>query len=483
MSKLFGTDGVRGVAVSGLDCQTVMRLGKAVAAAAVAERGGRAKIIIGKDTRNSSDILESALVAGICSAGADPYILGVIPTQGVSYLTTLYEADAGVMITASSSPAEYNGIKLFYRDGFKISEEKQEKIEALVYNDSWQKLSVSGNKLGRIHYMEQAEWDYIRRVVNSSQCDLRGIKVALDCANGAPARYAKRVFEGMGASVVTAACSPNGMNINEGCGVNDTGLICQTVLERHCDVGLCFDGDGSKCIAVDERGHIIDGDKLLAIFSKFLKVQGKLHSNTIVATVMSNFGLTQFGEREGINVTTSPVGCGAVLDRMLRFGYNLGGEKNGHILFLDYAKTGDGMITGVRLLEVLKRTRRKASELSAIMETCPQISINIALPDNKREVWAQDESFREMVSDYKKRLGHDGRIIIRESGTEAVVRIMLEGKKTGVITEYANNLAAKLTEVMNHKSEKELAAEEMLRQIREEAENGLTVLPELKAHS
>lgn len=480
MGKLFGTDGIRGIAVSGLDCATAMRLGKAVAAAAVARKGGRAKILIGKDTRASGDVLEAALTAGICSAGADVYILGVIPTQGVSYLTTLYEADAGIMITASSSPAEYNGIKLFSHTGFRYSEEKQEELERLVADDEWQKLAVGGEKIGRIYYEEQAEWDYIRRVVNAAQCDLRGIKVALDCANGAPARYAKRIFEGMGASCIAVGCSPDGFNINSGCGVNDLALLKQTVLERHCNIGLAFDGDGSKCIAVDEKGEPLNGDKLLAIFSKFLKVQGKLQSNTVVATVMSNYGLTQFGEREGINVTSAAVGSGTVIDRMLRFGYNLGGEQNGHIVFLDFAKTGDGMVTGVRLLEVLKRTRRTASELSSVMDTFPQITINVPMPDSKREVWAEDAGFRELVSEYKKRLGHDGRIIVRESGTESVVRIMIEGKRTGVITEYAQNLAARLTEVMNMKTEKELQTEEMLRELREETDNGLSVLPQLK---
>ena len=479
MGKLFGTDGIRGIALSGLDCGTVMRLGKAVGAAAVARKGGRAKILIGKDTRASGDVLEAALTAGICSAGADVHILGVIPTQGVSYLTALYEADAGIMITASSSPAEYNGIKLFSHTGFRCSEERQAEYERLVADDKWQRLAVDGEKIGRIYYEEQAEWDYIRRVVSAAQCDLRGIKVALDCANGAPARYAKRIFEGLGAAVVAVGCSPDGSNINSGCGVNDLELLRRTVLERHCNIGLAFDGDGSKCIAVDERGEPLSGDKLLAIFSKFLKVQGKLNSNTVVATVMSNYGLTQFGEREGINVTSAAVGSGTVIDRMLRFGYNLGGEQNGHIIFLDFAKTGDGMVTGVRLLEVLKRTRRTASELSSVMPTCPQITKNVPMPDSKREIWATDAGFRELVSEYKKRLGHDGRIIIRESGTESVVRIMVEGKRTGVITEYAQNLAAKLTEVMNAKTEKELQTEEMLREIREETDNGLSVLPQL----
>ena len=480
MSKLFGTDGVRGIAVTGLDCDTVMRLGRAVAAVAVEKKGGRADIIIGKDTRNSSDIPEAALTAGICSAGADVHILGVVPTQGVSFLTELYKADAGIMITASSSGPDYNGIKIFASNGFRITTDEEKELETLVFDDDWQKLGVSGEAIGRIHYEEQAEWDYIRRVVHSVQCDLRGIKVAVDCANGAPARYAKRIFEGMGASCITVGCSPDGNNINVGCGVEALDELKETVRSRRCDIGLAFDGDGSKCIAVDERGEVMDGDKLLAIFSKFLKVQGKLNSNTLVATVMSNYGLTEFGERESINVTTTAVGSGMVIDRMLRFGYNLGGEQNGHIIFLDYEKTGDGMITGVRLLEVLKRTRRRASELSGIMEKYPQISVSVPMPEDKCGVWAENAEFRDMVSDYKKKLGRDGRIIVRESGTESLVRIMIEGRKTGVITEYSKNLAAKLDEVMHYKSEKQIAAEEMLREIKEETDNGLSVLDALK---
>lgn len=481
MGKLFGTDGVRGIAGSELDCETVMRLGRAVAGTAAANKGdGSVKILIGKDTRASSDVLEAALIAGICSAGADACVLGAIPTQGVSALTELYKADAGVMITASHSSAEYNGIKIFSQNGFRISERDEREIEDLVFDDKWQKMGAAGTGLGRIRYEEKAEWDYIRRVVRSANGDLRGLKIAIDCGNGAASRYAKRIFEGMGASCVMLGCDPDGYNINIGCGTHDLAPLKETVVKRHCDIGLAFDGDGGKCIAVDEKGGIIDGDKQLAIFAKFLKVQGKLSANTVVTTVMSNLGLTRFGEREGINFTATAVGSGNVLERMLRFGYDLGGEQNGHIIFLDYEKIGDGEITGVRLCEVLKKTRRKASELGSIMETCPQIRIDVPMPPEKRGVWAEDASFREMVSDYKKKLGRDGRIIVRESGTESVVRIMIEGKRTGVITEYSQNLAKKLTEVMNFKSEKQLATEQMLREIKDETDNGLSVLPQLK---
>ena len=284
----------------------------------------------------------------------------------------------------------------------------------------------------------------------------------------------------MGASCVLMGCSPDGYNINVGCGTNDLRALQEAVVHRHCDVGFAFDGDGGKCIAIDEKGGVVDGDKQLAVFAKFLRVQGKLNSNTVVATVMSNYGLTQFGEREGINVAAAAVGSGSVLDRMLRFGYNLGGEQNGHIIFFDFEKIGDGEITAVRFCEVLKKTRRRASELASIMETCPQIAINVPMPASKKCIWAEDEQLRNMVTEYKKKLGHDGRIIVRESGTESVVRIMLEGKKTGVITEYAQNIAARLGEVMSTKTEKELETEKMLREIKQERDEGLSILPALK---
>ena len=481
MGKLFGTDGVRGVAGSELNCETVMRLGKAAAGVAIADKGeGRAKILIGKDTRGSSDVMEAALIAGICSAGADAYVLGALPTQGVSMLTERYAADAGIMITASHSAAEYNGIKIFDRTGFRISEKAERELESLVFNDKWQRINVGAGQLGKIYYEERAEWDYIRRVMKTVNGDLRGMKIAVDCGNGAASRYAKNIFEGLGASCVMLGCDPDGNNINIGCGTHNLDLLREAVIKRHCDIGLAFDGDGGKCIAVDERGGVIDGDKQLAIFAKFLKVQGRLNSNTIVTTVMSNLGLTQFCEREGINITATGVGSGNVLERMLRFGYNLGGEQNGHIIFLDLEKIGDGAVTGAKLCEVIKKSRRKASELASIITTCPQIEINVPMPAEKRGVWAEDAGFREMVSLYRKKLGSSGRIIVRESGTESVVRIMLEGDKTGVITEYAQNLARKLTEVMNYKSEKQLATEQMLREIRDETDNGLRVLPELK---
>ena len=476
MNVRFGTDGVRGAVGSELSCETVMNIGRA-AAVVCSENGTKpAKILIGKDTRASSDVLEAALCAGICSGGCDAHILGVIPTQGVSSLVQSYGASAGFMITASHSGAAYNGVKLFGSSGYRMTGSGEKKIEALVDRAKWEPC----RRFGRIMYEEKAEWDYIRALIKTAGCDLRGLKVALDCANGSASRYAKRVFEGLGAMTVVVSDKPDGENINRLCGSADTSLLCETVVKKRCDAGLAFDGDCSKCIAVDELGNVIDGDKLLAIFSKFLKVQGRLKHNTCVATVMSNLGLSDFAEHEGITLSFAAVGSGAVLERMMQFGYNLGGERNGHIVFLDDEKTGDGMLTGIRLLEIIKKSRRRASTLGGIITPYPQIEVNVDIPQGKRGIWAEDEELRALVSDCKKKLGEDGRIIVRESGTEALVRVMAEGKRTGLIIDYSQQIAKKIAEVLNRKTPAELEKERVLRELMEEVEDPLTVLPELR---
>ncbi len=380
MSGMFGTDGVRGAVGSELDCETVMKIGRA-AAVVCSQNGSRpAKILIGKDTRASSDVFESALCAGICSGGCDAHILGVVPTQAVSMLVQRYGADAGFMITASHSGAEYNGIKLFGSQGYRISGNEERKIEELVNAREQEPCPA----FGRINYEENAEWDYIRGMIKLAGCDLHGLKVALDCANGSASRYAKRVFEGLGAMCIVIGNEPDGTNINMGCGSMNPEWLCETVVKRRCDIGLAFDGDCSKCIAVDEQGNVVDGDKMLAIFSKFLKVQGRLRHNTCVATVMSNLGLSDFAEKEGIDLMNTAVGSGAVLEKMMQFGYNLGGERNGHIIFLDDEKCGDGILTGIRLLEIIRKTRRPLSVLAGMLNTYPQIELNVDIPKGRR---------------------------------------------------------------------------------------------------
>lgn len=447
MGRLFGTDGARGIAITELTCETAMNIGRAAALVLAKETNHTPKIIIGKDTRISGDVLEAALVAGICSVGANVHILGVLPTPAVAMLVKKYEADAGVMISASHNSVEFNGIKLFSGTGFKLSDKIEQEIEELILDTPEKMQLKDGCEIGRVFYEMNAEWDYIRYVRKTVDADFTGIKVALDCANGSASGTAKKLFEGLGASCVMISDKPDGTNINKNCGSTHIEQLMKTVVEKKCDVGLAFDGDADRCLAVDEKGQLIDGDKLLAIFSKFMKVQGKLKSNTCVVTVMSNLGFFKFAKENGINATTTAVGDRYVLERMQKLDYNLGGEQSGHIIFLDEANTGDGQLTGVKLLEVMKKTGKKSSELASCMETYPQILVNVKITADKKGMWEKDEKIQQAIKMYKEKLGDDGRILVRESGTEPLVRVMLEGKKTGIITEYANNIA-KLIEEM-----------------------------------
>lgn len=447
MGRLFGTDGARGVAITELTTEMAMNIGRAAALVLAKECNHTPKIIIGKDTRISGDILEAALVAGICSVGANVHILGVVPTPAVAMLVRKYEADAGVMISASHNSVEFNGIKLFAGTGFKLSDEIENEIEALILDTPEKMTLKDGCEVGRVFYEKNAQWDYIRYVMKTVDSDFKGIKVAIDCANGSSSATAQRLFEGLGANCVFISNEPDGTNINENCGSTHMENLMKTVVEKKCDLGLAFDGDADRCLAVDENGNLIDGDKLLAIFSKFMKVQGKLKSNTCVVTVMSNIGFFKFAEANGINAATTGVGDRYVLERMQQFDYNLGGEQSGHIIFLDEANTGDGQLTGVKLLEVLKKTGKKASELASCMESYPQVLVNVKITADKKGMWEKNEKVQEAIAMYKEKLGNDGRILVRESGTEPLVRVMIEGKKTGIITEYAHNIA-KLVEEM-----------------------------------
>lgn len=447
MGRLFGTDGARGVAITELTTEMAMNIGRAAALVLAKECNHTPKIIIGKDTRFSGDILEAALVAGICSVGANVHILGVVPTPAVAMLVRKYEADAGVMISASHNSVEFNGIKLFAGTGFKLSDEIENEIEALILDTPEKMTLKDGCEVGRVFYEKNAQWDYIRYVMKTVDSDFKGIKVAIDCANGSSSATAQRLFEGLGANCVFISNEPDGTNINENCGSTHMENLMKTVVEKKCDLGLAFDGDADRCLAVDENGNLIDGDKLLAIFSKFMKVQGKLKSNTCVVTVMSNIGFFKFAEANGINAATTGVGDRYVLERMQQFDYNLGGEQSGHIIFLDEANTGDGQLTGVKLLEVLKKTGKKASELASCMESYPQVLVNVKITADKKGMWEKNEKVQEAIAMYKEKLGDDGRILVRESGTEPLVRVMIEGKKTGIITEYAHNIA-KLVEEM-----------------------------------
>ncbi len=443
MGRLFGTDGARGVAITELTVETATKIGKAAALVLAKDCDHRPKIIIGMDTRISGDILEAALCAGICSVGADVVKLGVIPTPAVAMLVKKYNADAGVMISASHNSVEFNGIKLFSGTGFKLPDNVENEIEELVLDkpEELDRQHSEGVNVGRITCCKDAQWDYIRHVMKTVDVDLKGIKVCLDCANGSASVCAQRIFEGLGARVIMINDKPDGTNINEGCGSTHIEGLQKAVVENRCDVGLAFDGDADRCLAVDENGELINGDKLLAIFSKFMKAQKTLNSNCCVVTVMSNLGFFKFAKAEGIVTATTKVGDRYVLEEMLKGGYNIGGEQSGHIILLDHANTGDGEMTGAMFLQIMAKTGKKASELAACMESYPQVLINVKITADKKGKWDKVPEITDAIKMYEEKLGGDGRILVRESGTEPLVRVMIEGKKTGLITDYAHRIA------------------------------------------
>ncbi|NLZ45063.1 MAG: phosphoglucosamine mutase [Clostridiales bacterium] len=440
MGRLFGTDGARGVAITELTCEMAMNIGRAAALVLTKQTNKKPKILIGKDTRVSSDILEAALVAGICSVGADAHILGIVPTPAVAILVKKYNADAGVMISASHNSVEFNGIKLFSGEGFKLSDKIEEEIEALILDYPEDIKLCCSTTVGRIYYEKNAEWDYVRHIMKTCG-SLKGIRVAIDCANGSASFSAEKLFGGLGAECYFINNKPDGTNINENCGSTHMSELQRVVVENKCHVGLAFDGDADRCLAVDEKGDIVDGDKLLAIFSKYMRATGKLKHNTCVVTVMTNLGFFKFAKENKVVVATTAVGDRYVLEEMQKGGYNLGGEQSGHIIFLDEAHTGDGELTGVKLLDILSHTTLKTSELAELMTSYPQVLENIIIPNESKGIWGTIEEIREVVQIFKDKLGDDGRILVRESGTEPLVRIMLEGKNFGLITEYAQRIS------------------------------------------
>lgn len=442
MGRLFGTDGVRGVAISELTTEAAMLIGRAAAVTLAKNSRHKAKILIGKDTRVSCDVLESALIAGICSVGADVHTIGILPTPAVAYLTVKYGADAGIMITASHNSFEFNGIKIFSASGYKLPDEVEEEIERLVF-DAQDEMQPTGNEnLGKVIFEKNAEWDYVRYLLKYIDSDLSRMRVVIDCANGAAYSCAEKFFNGIGASVVMINNKPNGININLECGSNNPELLSKAVLDNHANVGLAFDGDGDRCLVVDEKGNVIDGDNIIALLALSMKNEGKLRSNTCVVTQMTNLGFFKWAKESGIVVSTAPkVGSGYVLERMISDNYNLGGEQSGHIVLGDLETTGDGELTGAKILEILKKSGKKMSELGKVFEPYPQILLNIRIRQEYRGIWRQIPDIVEMIDYCSEKLADDGRIFVRESGTEPVIRIMAEGRSEEAIYQYANAIA------------------------------------------
>lgn len=446
MARLFGTDGVRGVANTELTGDLAFRLGRAGAYVLTKEKKHAPRILVAMDTRISGDMLESALVAGICSVGAHAVVAGVIPTPAVAYLVRKYRLDAGVMISASHNPVEYNGIKFFDEQGYKLSDELEDEIEDILMSRPEILPSPTGIGLGTKGYAEEALDDYLAFLTKTTTEKFGGIKVALDCANGAAYKAAPLAMLDLGAQLCIIHNEPDGTNINDKCGSTHMEDLKAMVVENGADIGFAFDGDADRCLAVDENGELIDGDKILAICGLDMKQRGELKKDTIVGTVMSNLGLTMMGRENGIDILQTAVGDRYVLERMLADGYNIGGEQSGHVIFLDYNSTGDGVLTAIQLLSVLKRSGKKASELASIMQVMPQVLVNARVNNAKKNDYMEDEVVRKGIEELEKEFSQDGRVLIRTSGTEPLVRVMIEGKDIEKMDKAARKLASLIEE-------------------------------------
>lgn len=439
MSRMFGTDGVRGIANTELTADLAYALGRA-GAFVLTEGTHKPKILVAKDTRISGDMLEAALVAGILSVGAEAVILGVVPTPAVAHLTRKYNADAGVMISASHNPVEYNGIKFFDGRGYKLSDELEDQIQAVIEGNFVDVPSPVGGAVGRSYTEETALREYIDYAMGTIKTDLKGLRVALDCANGAAYKAAVKAFRALGARVYVINDNPDGNNINENCGSTHMEELMDYVVRKNCDIGFAFDGDADRCLAVDEKGNMINGDFLLTICAKALKEAGKLNDDTLVVTVMSNLGLDIAAKREGINLVKTKVGDRYVLEEMLKENYILGGEQSGHIIFLDHNTTGDGLVTALQIAAILKESGKTFSELAGVMKELPQVLVNAKVPNEKKNIYLEDAEIIEAIKAVEAKLNGVGRVLIRPSGTEPLVRVMLEGENQEEINEMANSL-------------------------------------------
>ncbi len=441
MGRLFGTDGARGIANSELTCELAMQIGRAAAMVLIDGNVKRPKVMIGMDTRISSNMLCSAITAGLCSVGADVMQLGVLPTPAVAYLVKKYNYDAAVMITASHNPCEYNGIKIFQKDGFKLPDELEEKIEEIILDGTTVPPVKIGADVGRIRTSEMPVFDYVRHLEETVDYTFEDYKIALDCANGASCVTAPELFTELGADIHIKSSIPNGININRKCGSTHMESLQHLVLENKCDVGFAFDGDADRMLAVDEKGQVVDGDKIIAICAADMKERGVLSKDTAVVTVMSNMGFFKFCEERGIMCEKTKVGDRYVLENMRENGYKIGGEQSGHVIFYDYATTGDGQLTAIQLLSVMKRTGKTLSELAAQMEVYPQVLINVKVSQMGKARYDKDEEIKKAIASAEKELGDSGRVLVRVSGTEPLVRVMLEGRDEAQIQCLAEEIA------------------------------------------
>ena len=441
MGKYFGTDGVRGVAGADLTCEMAMLIGRGAAAVLTSSTGHKPRILIGKDTRQSGDMLEAALTAGLCSVGADVESLGVVPTPAVAYLVRKYNADAGVVISASHNPMEFNGIKIFAGTGYKLPDEVENEIEAYIDNQCAGLKLATGDDVGRVTCRTDGIKDYTDHLYESIDGDLSGLNICIDCANGASAAAARQLFPRLGAKCTFIGVEPDGKNINAGVGSTHLDNLEKAVVEGGFDCGIAFDGDADRCLACDEKGQEIDGDKIIALLAMNMKEKGCLDGNTAVVTVMSNLGFIKFMESQGIRTEKTAVGDRYVLENMRENGYAIGGEQSVHVILLHHTTTGDGELSGVQLLKTVVKSGQKLSQLAKIMTVYPQVLINVQVTPEGKQKYNNDEYIISAVQQAEMDLMGDGRVLVRVSGTEPLVRVMLEGKDLEKITRLGNRIA------------------------------------------
>ncbi len=446
MGRLFGTDGVRGVANKDLTCELAMKLGRAAAAVLTNKSTRHPRVIIGKDTRLSSDMLENAMAAGLCSVGASVVLLGVVPTPAVAYLVEKYKADAGIMISASHNSYEYNGIKIFSGDGFKLPDDLEERIESLILGEAPLPAAPADSDLGTVETAPNALRDYIDHVKSTVHFSLDGLEIALDCANGSSAMTAETLFTELGAKVHMLANEPNGVNINDGCGSTHMESLIEYVKTHKVDAGIAFDGDADRCLAVDENGEPVDGDFIMAICGLDMKSRGKLNKNCIVGTIMTNLGFIKFCEANGIHFEATKVGDRYVLEEMLLENYSFGGEQSGHVIFRDFATTGDGQLTAAQLLSIMKRREAKLSSMTTVMERYPQTMKNIRVSPEGKLAFYTDPKVKQAIDAATKTLAGNGRVIVRPSGTEPLLRVMVEGQDLALIEKIAEDISEVIEE-------------------------------------
>lgn len=444
MGKYFGTDGIRGVANEELTPELAYKVARA--SAYKLNEDDNKLIVIGKDTRKSGDMIEAALVAGYTSMGYDVYLLGVIPTPAVAYLTRYYNAEAGIVISASHNPAEFNGIKYFGSDGFKLPDDVEIEIENII--DNYKKIDIrpTGSGVGSVTIKDEATSIYTDYLKSRINLNLDGMKIAVDCGNGATHRIAKDLFESLGAEAIVISTEPNGLNINKGCGSTNPELIQKLVKETKSSIGFSYDGDGDRLITVDETGDILDGDHFLAACAYHMNNNGTLKNSGVVGTVMTNIGLDEYLNSIDVKLEKSAVGDRYVLEIMVEGGYSLGGEQSGHIIFLDDNTTGDGLLSSLKILEVMVESKKKMSELNGLMVTYPQVLVNAKVSNENKNNYLKDEIILKEIEALENKFNGEGRVLIRPSGTEPLVRVMIEGKDQNILEKEAIKLVKLIEE-------------------------------------